>query len=131
MEVEVEEEDLPNEPFTEEDMQAAWKAYIGIAEKEGRHNFASILRIDKPRLIKNAIHVEYPNETNKVEVSRQQYELMKYVRKTLNNYSVTLEISVNETKEKQYAFTAMDKFNKLKEKNPNIELLRRTFDLDI
>lgn len=131
MEVEVEEEDLPNEPFTEEDMQAAWKAYIGIAENEGRHNFASILRIDKPRLIKNAIHVEYPNETNKVEVSRQQYELMKYVRKTLNNYSVTLEISVNETKEKQYAFTAMDKFNKLKEKNPNIELLRRTFDLDI
>ena len=56
---------------------------------------------------------------------------MKYIRKTLNNYSVTLEISVNETKEQQYAFTAMDKFNKLKEKNPNIELLRRTFDLDI
>lgn len=131
MEVEVEEEDLPNDPFTEEDMQNAWKAYIAIAEKEGRHNFASILRIDKPRLINNAIHVEYPNETNKVEVSRQQYGLMKYVRKTLNNYSVTLEISVNEAKEKQYAFTAMDKFNKLKEKNPNIELLRRTFDLDI
>lgn len=131
MEVEVEEEDLPNEPFSEDEMQDAWKAYIAIAEKEGRHNFASILRIDKPKLIDSAIHVEYPNETNKVEVSRQQYELMKYIRKTLNNYSVTLEISVNETKEKQYAFTAMDKFNKLKEKNPNIELLRRTFDLDI
>lgn len=131
MEVEVEEKDLPNEPFTEAEMQTAWKSYIGIAEKEGRHNFASILRIDTPKLVKNAIHVEYPNETNKVEVSRQQYELMKYIRKMLHNYSVTLEIFVNEAKEKQYAFTTMDKFNKLKEKNPNIELLRRTFDLDI
>ena len=131
MEVEVEEEDLPNEPFTEDAMKAAWQAYIDIAEKSGRYNFASILRIDTPKLIDNAIHVEYPNETNKVEVSRQQYELMQYIRKTLSNFSVTLEITVNESVEKKYAFTAMDKFNKLNEKNPNIDLLRRAFDLDI
>jgi DNA polymerase-3 subunit gamma/tau len=33
--------------------------------------------------------------------------------------------------EKQYAYTPKEKFEKLKEKNPNIDLLRKTFDLDI
>ena len=33
--------------------------------------------------------------------------------------------------EKQYAYTSHDKFEKLKEKNPNIDMLRKTFDLDI
>ena len=73
----------------------------------------------------------FPNSTNKVEVERQQYDLLAYIRKKLNNFSVNLEITVNEELEKQYAYTPIEKYEKLKEKNPNIDLLRKTFDLDI
>ena len=38
---------------------------------------------------------------------------------------------MNETLEKKYAYTPKDKYEKLAEKNKNIELLRKTFDLDL
>ena len=55
-------------------------------------------------------------ETNKVEVERQQYDLLIYVRKALNNFDINLSITVNEALEKQYAYTALEKFEKLKGK---------------
>jgi DNA polymerase-3 subunit gamma/tau len=38
---------------------------------------------------------------------------------------------VNEEVAKKYAFTPQEKYEKLREKNPNIELLKKTFGLDI
>ena len=75
--------------------------------------------------------MEFPNSTNKVEVERQQYDLLSFLRKELNNYDISLEITINEEKVKQYAYTAKEKYEKLKEKNPNLALLKKTFDLDI
>ncbi|MGJ5640891.1 DNA polymerase III subunit gamma/tau [Formosa sp. S-31] len=126
------EADKPTDDFTEEAMQQAWQEYVGIIEKDGMFNLASILSIDTPKLVNTTtIKVVYPNETNKLEVERNQFDLMNYLRKRLNNHDVTLEIEINEEKEKQYAYTAREKFNKLCEKNPSLELLRKTFDLDV
>jgi DNA polymerase-3 subunit gamma/tau len=47
------------------------------------------------------------------------------------NFDLHLDIKVNEEIAKKYAFTPQEKYEKLKEKNPNIELLRKTFGLDI
>ena len=132
MEVVIDEENLPTDSFSESNMQAAWEEYVIGLEKKGKYNLASILRIDTPKLSsESVINMVFPNSTNKVEVERQQYDLLAYIRKKLNNFSVTLDITVNEELEKQYAYTPIEKYEKLKEKNPNIDLLRKTFDLDI
>ena len=132
MEVKVKEEDLPNDPFTEEELLKYWTVFVAKLESDGKYNLAAILQIDTPKLVDaHTIHLEFPNNTNKIEVERQQFELLQYLRKAVNNFSITLEISVNETLEKKYAYTAEDKYHKLVEKNPHIELLRKTFDLDL
>jgi DNA polymerase-3 subunit gamma/tau len=131
MEVVLDEDDLPKDEFTETQMLKAWETFVDDLEQNGKYNFASILRIDTPKLNGTTIHLEFPNSTNKVEVERQQYDLLSFLRKELNNYDISLEISINEEKEKQYAYTAKEKYEKLKEKNPNLALLRKTFDLDI
>ena len=41
------------------------------------------------------------------------------------------KITVNEEVATKYAFTPQEKYEKLKEKNPNIELLKKTFGLDV
>jgi DNA polymerase-3 subunit gamma/tau len=87
--------------------------------------------MDIPKVKGTTVYLEYPNETNKLELERQQYDLMLYLRKSLNNYDINLSITVNEIMEKKYAYTPLEKFEKLKEKNPNIDILRKTFDLDI
>ncbi|TXE11530.1 DNA polymerase III subunit gamma/tau [Seonamhaeicola algicola] len=131
MNVVVDEEDLPKEPFTEEAFIKVWKAYIEKLLDQGKRNLASILSIDTPKVKGTTAFLEYPNATNKVEIERNQYDLLAFIRQSLSNYDIELSISVNEVKEKQYAYTTAEKFEKLKEKNPNIELLRKTFNLDV
>ncbi len=77
------------------------------------------------------IYLTYSNNTNKIELERAQYPLLAYLRKTLKNFDLHLHINVNEELAKKYAFTPQEKYDKLKEKNSNIELLKQTFGLDI
>ncbi|WP_299554334.1 DNA polymerase III subunit gamma/tau [Seonamhaeicola sp.] len=131
MNVIIDEEDLPKEPFTESELIKVWNTYIQNLQKAGKRNLASILSIDTPKVKDTTVYLEFPNATNKVEVERNQYDLLAFVRKALNNFDIDLSITVNEVMEKQYAYTPIEKFEKLKEKNPNIELLKKTFNLDV
>ncbi len=131
MDVVIDEDALPKEPFTEKQLIAKWNEFVENIQKEGKYNLASILSIDTPKVKGTTIHLEFPNSTNKVELERQQFDLLSFLRKSLNNFDINLSITVNEEKEKQYAYTPLEKFEKLKEKNPNIEILKKTFGLDI
>lgn len=125
-------EELPNNTFTREALESLWKQYIAKVEKQGKKIMASNLATDTPRLKdKTIIAIELPNDTMKKEVERESYPLMEFLKKGLQNYDITLEITVNETAAKKYAFTPLEKYEKLKEKNPLIDKLRREFDLDV
>ena len=67
----------------------------------------------------------------RIELQKSQGELLKFIKRKIKNTSIQLEIDVNEQVQKKYAFTTREKFEKLKEKNPLIDKLRTTFDLDI
>ena len=77
------------------------------------------------------IHLEFPNDTIRIEVERAKFELLGFLREKLQNYDVDLSIEVNETAVKRYAYTAREKFEKLNEKNPLMDTLRKEFDLEI
>jgi DNA polymerase-3 subunit gamma/tau len=131
MDVIIDEESLPKEPFTEEVFLETWNKFIADLHKNGKKIMASILEMNTPKLNGTTICLEFPNESLKIELERAQFSLMEYLRKSLNNYDLKLEISVNEEVAKQFAFTTREKYEKLKAKNPNIELLKKTFGLDI
>nr|WP_321235256.1 DNA polymerase III subunit gamma/tau [uncultured Psychroserpens sp.] len=131
MEVVIDVEDLPTEAFTEAQFYDAWNAYIKQLHKKGEKIMASILEMSKPTLNTTTIQLEFPNDTLRVELEKSQYPLMEFLRKSLLNYDLKLDISVNEEISKKYAFTTQEKYEKLKEKNSNIEVLRKTFGLDI
>ncbi|MCK7591116.1 DNA polymerase III subunit gamma/tau [Subsaxibacter sp. CAU 1640] len=131
MDVVIDPNDLPREEVKEPEFLKAWNDYVRGLEQKGERIMASILTMGTPKLNDTTIHLEFPNETLKVELERAQFPLMEYLRKALKNYDLSLDISVNEEIEKQYAFTPIEKYQKLKEKNPNIELLKKTFGLDI
>ncbi len=123
--------DLPVKEFSEEAMQNAWQAYTKKIEKEGKYNLLSHLTMGVPKLDGNLIHLVFPNSTIKVEVERAKHELLHHLRHELENHEVDLSIEVNEQEVKRYAYTPREKFEKLKEKNPMIENLRKEFDLDV
>ena len=131
MEVVLDEDELPNDNFTEEALLNTWNKYVKKLERSGKFNLASILTIDSPKVNETTIQLEFPNSTNKVELERHQTELLQHIRKELNNFEIDLSISVNEEKQKQFAYTPQEKYNLLKEKNPNLTLLKKTFNLDL
>ncbi|MBA4744612.1 MAG: DNA polymerase III subunit gamma/tau [Muricauda sp.] len=127
----IDEKDLPKDAFEEKEMQQHWDDFVHQLEKQGRKILASNLQSDVPKLKnENTIWIELPNGTMKKEIEREQSLMLDYLKQKLNNYSISLYITVNEEVAKKFAFTPEEKYEKLREKNPNLDLLRKEFDLD-
>jgi DNA polymerase-3 subunit gamma/tau len=123
---------LIEDPFTETELRSHWNTYVAQIEKEGQKIIASNLNADPPRLKEGfVIEITLPNDTMKKEVERAQSGVLDYLKKKLNNYSISLEVQVSESMDTKYAFTPEEKYEKIREKNPAVDLLRRTFDLDL
>ncbi len=132
IEVTYDEDSLPDDLVTEAELHKHWHAYVNKVDEEGKKILASNLSSDIPKIIDGStIVIELPNDTMKKEVEREQLDLMTFLKKALNNYHLSLSISVNEETIKKFAFTPQEKYDKLREKNPAIDLLRKTFDLDL
>ncbi|AKA33987.1 DNA polymerase III, subunits gamma and tau [Flagellimonas lutaonensis] len=130
--VPVDENELPKDPFTEADMRKHWNDFTNDLIRKGKRILGSNLQTDEPKLVNgHIIRIELPNHTMKKEVEREKKPLLDHLKQKLNNYSIRLQVSVNEEVEKKFAFTPEEKYEKLKEKNPAIELLRKEFDLDL
>jgi len=124
-------EGLPSDEFSENKVKHLWKKYIEKLESQGKKSVASIMNASKPNVKNNEIHFELPNALMKDQLERVKTPLLKYLRENLNNYKVDIVIDVNEEVTKKYAYTPQEKFQKLKEKNNTLELLKKTFDLDL
>ncbi len=128
----IDEANLPHDEFTEAAMLEYWALFIKKLEDEGRKILASNLRTEKPVLLgPHTIALILPNFTMKKEIEREQGELLGYLRKNLNNYGIQLTISVNEEAARRFVYTPAEKYQKLREKNPAIDLLRQEFDLEL
>jgi len=121
----------PTEPFSETDMLLQWNKFALKLESRGNMILHSLMLINVPILRGFTIEHELPNEGTKIEFERALNEILGYLRGMLHNHDITIVLKVNELIESKRAFTAEDKFNRLNALNPNLELLRKSFDLDI
>jgi len=129
---EVEEIDgLPADEFNSQTAISLWNEYINRLQKLGKKSVASVMSSNTPTLVGFEIHLELANELMKDQLERSKGPLIKYLREKLNNFKVDLVIDVNEAETKKYAYTPLEKFQKLREKNPSMDLLKKTFDLDL
>lgn len=122
---------LPTEPFTETDMLLHWNKYAQKLGDKGYKIMESLLLINDPVLNGTVITLELPNEGSKIDFESEMNGLLGHLKGHLHNHDITINVVVNEKVENKFAFTAQDKYNRLNEINPNLELLRKTFDLDI
>ncbi|WP_284653826.1 DNA polymerase III subunit gamma/tau [Flavobacterium terrisoli] len=122
---------LPSEPFTETEMLEQWLKYAQRMEDKGYRIVASLLTINDPVLDGTTIVHELPNESSKIDFEKERPELLGYLRGKLHNHDIQINVKVNETLVVKRAFTNQDKYNRLVEINPNLELLKKMFDLDV
>ncbi len=124
--------ELPKEPFNETDMLLQWNKYAQRLADNGKKLMETYMQMNIPTLNGTTIHLILPNESTKEEFLSGSNELLGYLRGKLHNHDISIDISVsNEVIASKYAFTPAEKFEKLKNINPAIELLKKTFDLDL
>ena len=124
--------EVSTELFNEDDLKKEWKTYYTSLLENGSKNLASILQIDQPVLKNgNEIHFTLSNNTNKIELEKNKSGLVKFLREKLKNSKVELFVNVNKEKEKKFAYSTLEKFEKLKSLNPVIEKMRKEFKLGL
>ena len=120
------------ELFNEIDLKKEWKAYYTSLLANGSKNLASILQIDQPVIKnKNEIHFTLSNNTNRIELEKNKFGLVEFLRQKLKNNKIELIIKVNKEKEKKFIYSSLEKFEKLKSINPSIDKLRKEFKLGL
>ena len=124
--------EVSTELFNEDDLKKEWKTYYTSLLENGSKNLASILQIDQPVLKNgNEIHFTLSNNTNKIELEKNKSGLVKFLREKLKNSKVELFVNVNKEKEKKFAYSTLEKFEKLKSLNPVIDKMRKEFKLGL
>ena len=125
-------ENHPRTAFTHEELKDAWKKYYFKLQELGERSIAAILASGEPQLGKaHSIIFSLPNDLMKTQLERGKPKLIGFLREKLNNYGIQIEVVVNQTVEKKFAYTPKEKYEKLKEKNPLIQKLKITFGLDL
>ena len=122
---------LASELFTETEMLEQWLKYAQRIEDKGYRIVASLLTINDPILEGTTIIHELPNESSKIDFEKEKPELLGYLRGKLHNHDITIDVKVNETLVLKKSYTPQDKYNRLAELNPNLELMRNLFGLEI
>ncbi|MFN5385852.1 MAG: DNA polymerase III subunit gamma/tau [Bacteroidota bacterium] len=123
-----------NDPFNEEMLRNKWAELAGLW-KSGKGEFVySTLVTGELTLGEDCtIHFLVNNASQTEMMNGLITEMAEWLRKSLNNQSIKLRfglIKTEEGKEKK-AYTSKEKFEKMAQLNPNIQLLKQKLDLDI
>jgi len=122
---------LPTEDFNEIDMLLYWNKYAQRLGDKGYKIMESLLLINDPKLNGTTITLELPNQGSKIDFESEKIGLLGYLKGHLHNHNIKIEVIVNESVTTKKAFTPQEKYNRLTEINLNLDILRKTFDLDI
>jgi hypothetical protein len=122
---------LPTEAFSEIEMLLHWTKYAKRLGEKGFRIMESLLLINDPVLNGVAITLELPNEGSKLDFEKELNGLLGHLKGHLHNHDITIKVIVNESVQSRKNFNDQDRYNRLQEINPNIDLLRTTFGLDL
>jgi hypothetical protein len=112
-------------------MLLQWTKYAKKLGDKGFKIMESLLLINDPVLKGTSISIELPNEGSKLDFEKELNGLLGHLRGHLHNHNISIAVIVNETITNRKNFNDQDRYNRLHELNPNIELLRTTFGLDL
>ncbi len=122
-----------DEKFDEKDLLNIWEQFYKLKKINKQENIASILKINKPKLItNNFIEFVVPSEINKVELEKELFELLDFLKLKLNNSMIKIKIIVNKLDQKKsFIYTNEEKFKKFVKSNSYIIKLKEEFGLEL
>ncbi len=119
-------------PFTSDDLQKKWDAFI--LQLEAAERYGEIVWLKRKfELTGTSIVLKLDNDLQKKMMVEDglQDEFVNYLRESLENYSIKLTLEIAEAVNlEKMIYTQAEKYNFLAEKNPNLVILKNALGLD-
>lgn len=127
---EEEEKILLNQPFTSEALQRSWNIYIDTIKNDT--HLVNAMKSNPPLLKEDyQIEVTVQNQPLQKKFQDLTIPIERHLHQNLKNNRIKMSVRLAEVGEMTRPFTSRDKLEALIQKNPSMELLYRTFGLDI
>lgn len=126
-------DNLPQNDFSFDDVKIHWRRYAFKVKETGMETFYNALIRREPVLTPDKkLIMTLDNQVQIDVISVQLQDFTNYMRKSLKNYSIFIQLELNQNPNEEVKFlTGKDKFASLARKNPNLHTLKNTFNLDI
>ncbi|TCC86471.1 DNA polymerase III subunit gamma/tau [Pedobacter frigiditerrae] len=118
------------ESFTEEQFLDLWKVYTQKAKDADKIHLYTLMNND-PIINGTEITVLVENLALESTLQDEKVDLLNFLRSALKNYDLQIVSKKGENTTKKRIYTNKDKYAYMVEKNPQIEEMRKRFNLDI
>ncbi len=127
----IEQEDKPEESFSENDLLDVWDK-LKDNYKITSVSIFTALNTHPPVLIDDiTIEMGVDNLVQQDNIFEQKPQILSFLRKNLNNYAINFQVRIKENRKVQKAYLPAEKFQKMVDKNPDLERLKNDLDLDL
>ncbi|MCK5824515.1 MAG: hypothetical protein KAG96_03825 [Ichthyobacteriaceae bacterium] len=122
---------LPKDNFNFQQMLELWNNYAILLQSQGNKLIHSAMTSNQPKLENNTIYCEVPNQAIAMQFETESTQLMQYIRKGLNNFSIQLNAIITKQEDIKLIFTSREKYNHMVKKNINLELMVHKLGLEL
>jgi DNA polymerase III subunit gamma/tau len=122
---------MPKTPFTMDDFMAKWKRFCYELKEQGRENIFTALTKHAPSANGFAVSLVLENKVQEDYANSVKLDILDFLRKELNNYSITIDFIVEKSTAEKIAYTGREKFEKMAQTNPHIITLQQKLKLMI
>jgi len=119
------------DPFTFEQLMSLWNSYAHKAKDEGKINIFILPPINEPILEQHEITVLIENKIQEGLLHEEMVYFLNFLRSQLKNFSIQIKTKKIEVQLKNRLYTSIEKYQYLAQKNPQLEEMRKRFNLDI
>lgn len=120
-----------NNEISAEDILSKWNDLLHKIDQEGKLSLHTTLVTHPPIIDKTNILIKINNKAQEEELTSEKSDILGYLRSELNNGTIQLHFEITDEPQDKKAYTPEEKFQKLIEKNPHLQLLKDKFDLEI
>lgn len=127
----VKKDDLPQNHFTETDLQSEWSFMLKQLQTKDAFVFNAIKTFKLTKADENVIRVSYPSDSAKVEFDKISGDFFNHFRRKVHNYAIEVEYKKDHENLKIEIMTKKKIFEKFVEKNPLLKDLDDLMKFDL
>jgi DNA polymerase-3 subunit gamma/tau len=119
------------EAFTFDDFLREWNFYASKIKTEGKMNLLPVFTTEAPTMLRPYIfEVVVANKVQEDLFKEEKPNFLNHMRTTLRNFDLEVNTRIDKQTAARRPYTAQEKYQHMAAKNPQLEELRKRFNLD-